>query len=165
MPSFTGRLTSEAGPQTHRARHAPVNESSSSANACSSCKLYSALVSGWLSTAYACGYSDASIISRSRQNVGKSSAFMCAGALQTPAQGLRTATAHVGRGGTPTSFKRMQMLWPCCPRKSGWHDFARPRYADLMTSGEASSSTCAIAMCCKFLLQGREATVLKHLQS
>lgn len=67
MPSFTGRLTSEAGPQTHRARHAPVNESSSSANACSSCKLYSALVSGWLSTAYACGHSDASIISRSTQ--------------------------------------------------------------------------------------------------
>lgn len=33
---------------------APVNESSSSAKACSSCRLYAARVSGSLSTAYAC---------------------------------------------------------------------------------------------------------------
>ena len=33
------------------------------------------------------------------------------------------------------------MLWPCSPAMSGWQVMARDRYADLMSSCVASSST------------------------
>lgn len=49
-PDCTKRL----GGASFHSSWAPVNESSSSANACSSCTLYAARVSGSLSTAYAC---------------------------------------------------------------------------------------------------------------
>ena len=40
------------------------------------------------------------------------------------------------------SLSRMQMLWPASPMKSGWHSLHVLRYARLISSNGASSSTC-----------------------
>ena len=127
---------------------APVNESSSSANACSSCTLYCARVSGSLRIAYACIAATPSQISK-RDAYDWHCACVC---TYTP---QRVCSSLLGI----TSFRRMHTLWPFCPRKSGWHDFARARYAILMTSGGASSSTCGWQKLCLAItmLSGGEA--------
>ena len=43
-----------------------------------------------------------------------------------------------------TSLSRMHSECPASPKMSGWHCFASPRYAALISACVASSSTCAV---------------------